>query len=168
SDEMASVGLSDFVDGENVRMIESRGCTGLSLETLDALLVFGVVRGQHLYGNSATQPSVFCKEDLTHTASTEFTLDLVMGNQVAFERFRFIVAEKVCGYFTDGLIYELIGFVEGREQGIYLFAQVEVVTAGIFKEGDALGGLFFKRGVEDIFDLIPSFCIHGLRVGDAK
>ncbi len=69
--------LTDVVYGADVRMLQRRDCLRLALKTLASLRGLDQLRRQHLERDIAPEPCVPRAIDLTHTAGTNGSEDLV-------------------------------------------------------------------------------------------
>ena len=79
-EQPAVLGLVDFVDGADVRMIESRSRLGFDDEALFSLRVVAELGRQELERHDPTELQVRGAIDHTHTAAPELVLDPVMGD----------------------------------------------------------------------------------------
>lgn len=70
------VGLADVIDGDDVRMIQRRGGTRFTNETL-ARERIRLFRGQHFDGEVAFQPRIASAIDYAHPADADLTDDFV-------------------------------------------------------------------------------------------
>jgi hypothetical protein len=82
SDEGSPVGLVDFVNGANVRVVQRRCGLGLPLEPAEGLRIVGEFVGKELQGNMATESQVFCLMHHTHAPTADPAQDAVMGNRL--------------------------------------------------------------------------------------
>ena len=75
-DELHAIGLSEFVDGENVGMVEGGGGVRFLLEAAQTALVAEQLRRQHLERDLTAQLGVLGEIHLAHAAgpSMEITL----------------------------------------------------------------------------------------------
>jgi hypothetical protein len=58
-DEGSTIGLVDFVDGADVRVVQRGRCLGFPLETVEGLGVVGEFVGKELQGDVTTELEVF-------------------------------------------------------------------------------------------------------------
>ena len=79
-DEGSSIGLVDFVDGADVRMVQRRRGFGFPLETAEGLCVVGEFVGKELQSDVATELEVFRLINHTHPPAADPAQDAVMGN----------------------------------------------------------------------------------------
>ena len=63
--------LPNLVNGDDVRMIQSRGTASLLLETTQPFAVFGEVSRQQFERHLATQNCILRQVDLTHAARAQ-------------------------------------------------------------------------------------------------
>src|SRR6185369_560799 len=77
---MAAVVVTDFMNRENVWMIQVRRCRSFLLESMQAILVCRVLVTQDLDRNLAPELHVFREIDHTHPARAELIENSVMGN----------------------------------------------------------------------------------------
>lgn len=73
---MCKVGLADFMNGDDVRMIQS-GSFGLLYETPHALLIVQNFSGQDFQGHITVQLCIARQIDFTHPACAELGADFV-------------------------------------------------------------------------------------------
>ncbi len=81
-EQLAILGLVDFVDGADVRMVERGGGFGLVDEPLLLVLLGGKVMGQKLEGDETIQPQILSLVDHAHASFAELCEDLVTGGSV--------------------------------------------------------------------------------------
>ena len=79
-DEGGVVSASDFVDSQDVRVVERGGGFGFLDETFDAALLGGDVVGEEFEGDWAAKFGVLCSVHLAHTACTYFGDDAITAN----------------------------------------------------------------------------------------
>src|SRR5580658_390431 len=82
-DVTAAGGLTDIVNGDDVRMIECGSSTSFSQESLDRAAVAEVAFGKELERHRASEPEVARTIDLTHAAAAEFGGDVVIAYGLA-------------------------------------------------------------------------------------
>src|ERR1019366_5783340 len=82
-DEGSPIGLVDFVDRADVRVVQRGGSLGFPLETAEGLCVVGDFVGKELQGDVTTELEVFRLEDHAHPAAAELFDDAVARNCLA-------------------------------------------------------------------------------------
>ena len=84
-DELFGVDLVDFVDGENVWVVERRRCFGLLHKSSHAIagLIVDHVRRQNFQCDFAIEFGVVGEVNLTHATRTELGADFVAANLFA-------------------------------------------------------------------------------------
>ena len=94
--------FADAMDGNNVWVRQTGGCTCLTHEPLARLWSVREVGRQHFDGNVAIQLRVVGAIDLTHPASAEGSEDPVMAEFVAFRqqhrRVQLSLADQIADY----------------------------------------------------------------------
>src|SRR5437899_12439140 len=70
-DKVCGSHLSEFVNGQNVRMVESRGGPRFLLEATYAFVIPGEMSEQNFERNLATEPGVFRQINFSHAAGSE-------------------------------------------------------------------------------------------------
>ncbi|MGB9403375.1 MAG: hypothetical protein WCA98_07540 [Candidatus Acidiferrales bacterium] len=80
--------LADFVDGADIRMVQSRCGLRFALETGDSLRILRHVVGQKLEGNEAMKADVLGFIDDAHAAAAQFVDDAVVRDGLANHRQR--------------------------------------------------------------------------------
>ena len=85
-DKRPSLGLVDFVNRADIRMIQPRGGFCLALETLAGLFVSQQVRREEFQGDGAVELGVLGLVDDTHAALAELGGDFVVRNGLADHR----------------------------------------------------------------------------------
>ena len=68
---MQSISLPEFVNGENVGMIQGRRRMRFLLETTQPALITSQFRGKHLERNFALEPHVLGQINLAHASGAE-------------------------------------------------------------------------------------------------
>jgi len=79
-DETLVLLLTDFVNGANVGVIQSRGGASFAAETLEGLGVADQIVGEELEGDEPAKRGVLSLVDNPHAASTELFKDAVVGD----------------------------------------------------------------------------------------
>src|SRR5438309_11530886 len=77
--KVQAVCLSDLVNGDDVRMIESGSRLGFLLKALQPILVRSEFRRQQLERNLTLEPNVFREINLAHSPSAQQREHLVMA-----------------------------------------------------------------------------------------
>jgi hypothetical protein len=77
-DERALFGFADVVDRADMRVVQGRGCTRLSLETLQRHRISLGVLGKELKRNAAAEPGVFGLVHHPHATTAQLLEDPVM------------------------------------------------------------------------------------------
>ena len=75
--------LADVEHRQDVRVIERRGCAGLLLETVQAVGVQGIRRGEHFDRHIAAQPRIARPVDLSHAPGANGADDFVRSEMDA-------------------------------------------------------------------------------------
>src|SRR5215470_5529261 len=78
---MRALVFADFVDRDDVRMVEGRGRPRFPREPRQTIRVPRELGGQYFQGQLAAQSRVFSQIDLTHPARAEFVEDAIMGDR---------------------------------------------------------------------------------------
>jgi hypothetical protein len=81
-DEASPIGLVDFVDGADVRVVQRGRSLGLPLEATEGLRIMGEFVGQELQCDVATQLEVFRLIHNAHAPAADLAQDAVMGNRL--------------------------------------------------------------------------------------
>ena len=81
-DEGSPLGVIDFVDGANVRVVQGGRGFGFPLEAAESLCVVGEFFRKELQGDVATELQVFRFVDHTHATTADLREDAVMGNRL--------------------------------------------------------------------------------------
>src|SRR5207245_2157340 len=68
----------EFVDNDDIGMLQGAGGLGLTLEALQKIWVLGKAAGHHLDGDWAPDAWVYSLVNNTHAAFTEFVGDIVL------------------------------------------------------------------------------------------
>jgi len=72
--------VPDFVDGADVRMVQSRGCSCFATESLKSVRIVSKLLRKELQCHESAKVGVFCLVDDTHATTAEFLQDSVVGN----------------------------------------------------------------------------------------
>ena len=81
-DEGSPIGLVNFVDRADVRVVQRGRSLGFPLETAEGLCVVGEFVGKELQGDVATELEVFRLVHHTHAPAADLAEDAVMGNRL--------------------------------------------------------------------------------------
>ena len=81
-DEVPAIGLADFVDRANVRMVQSRCCPGFSLKPLKSGRIFLQLPRQEFQGDVPSQIDVFRLIHHAHAAAAKLLQDTVVRNRL--------------------------------------------------------------------------------------
>src|SRR3989441_8944223 len=115
-DEVKLIYLADFVNREDVRMIQSRGGAGFRLKAAQARFVGNEVSRQDLQSHLAVQPSILRQINLAHAARTE-TLDNLIWTDLATDVVLTVISDqnmRVVG--NGGFFDEVAGFIVSIDQ----------------------------------------------------
>ena len=82
-DENLAINFVDLVDRTDARMIQGGGSAGLAAESFNCWWVFGEFFGEKFQCHVAAELKVFRLVDHTHTTTTDFMNDMVMGNRLS-------------------------------------------------------------------------------------
>ena len=85
-DKRAAFEFSHIVNGADVGMIERGGSSSFAAKSLDGLRVLRNVVGEEFQRNIAAQARVFGFVNYTHTSTTQFFEDGIVGNGAAYVR----------------------------------------------------------------------------------
>jgi hypothetical protein len=80
--EGSPIGLIDFVDRADVRMVQRRRSLGLPLESAEGLRIVGEFFGEELQGKVTIELEVFRLIDHAHAPTADLAEDAVMGNRL--------------------------------------------------------------------------------------
>src|SRR5262245_43698764 len=83
---ICGIHLADFINDDDVRVIERGGYAGFLAKASDALSVFGEARRQQLERDLAAQPRVSRQIDLAHSSASDLSYDLVMADRLSVTR----------------------------------------------------------------------------------
>src|SRR5204862_1718054 len=114
SDEMRAVRFTEFVDRNDVGMIESRNGSGLADKPAHALSIFGEFRWQSFQRNLAVELSVLGKVHFSHSAFADLRANFVMTQTCArcksrIHTFEIFQAKKVTGILSERVKVRLTG-----------------------------------------------------------
>ena len=125
-----AVSLPYFINREDVRMIERRGCAGFLLKAAHTVSVACEAGGQDFERDQTTEPRITREIDFAHAARTELALNFIAAEFLSGGQFSCLV-EKMRGGFGDGRLGEKVAgvFVRG-EQGFDLSTQSCIARAG--------------------------------------
>src|SRR5262245_61894601 len=98
SDERAPGLLSDFVDGANIWMIQSRGGLSFALETSQGVVIVDNFIGNELQRDKSAEDGVFRLVHHAHSAAAQLFQDAVVRNGLADKKLRVshVAAMLVC------------------------------------------------------------------------
>ena len=83
-DEVVAVGRLDFVNGDDVRVIQRRGGVRLLHESAAAILVADTIGRQHLDRDLAVEPRIASAIDLAHPSGADEGQDFVRTQRGAW------------------------------------------------------------------------------------
>jgi hypothetical protein len=83
SDETLAVMFTDFIDGANVGVVQSRGSASFAAETLQSMRVTDEILGEELESDKAAKVGVFGLVDDAHAAAAQLFDDAVVRNGFA-------------------------------------------------------------------------------------
>src|SRR6185436_18197040 len=75
--EVSVINLSNFVDREYVRMVQSEDRPGFPLKTTHSFVVFGEVGKENLKRNPAAESGIFGDVNFSHATSAELLSDSI-------------------------------------------------------------------------------------------
>src|SRR6185436_19248142 len=100
-DVMNTGTFSDFVDGQNVGMLQGRCGPGFGLKSAKALFIGNEVRRKNLQRHRAIKPAILSEVNLTHAAAPEQFDDLV-GTNLAGNSIVIICGDKHLRILFEG------------------------------------------------------------------
>src|SRR5215469_13353525 len=83
--EVQTVSFIDFVNGADIRMIQSRGCAGFAFESLESLRVTREIGGEQFESDHTPELQVFGFVDYTHAASADGLKNSIVGDRLALQ-----------------------------------------------------------------------------------
>jgi len=180
----AGVAFADFVDGDDVRMIERGNRQCFLLEAAQAIGIVREFGGQELYRDFALQPRIFRQPDFAHAAFTQARKDSVLidaalrgiGQRIGQHRGGLIFSGRLInsGGDSPGLLFDVARGKEAarllarREQRFDFRPQRRVSSAGTGKKGGALVRCAFQSRLKKRFDFSPPVFVHRLKVWPNK
>ena len=146
-DEARTLVVTDFVDGGDVRVVESSRGTGLSFEALELIGVARRCLMEHLDRDLAAEASVAGPIDLSHPPCTDQVENLVRSEPGPAED-----REPLRRRLDDRLLEEPLCLLLVAEQRLHLMKNVHVAATGILEEGVALAWRAPERGAVQLLD----------------
>ncbi len=157
--------MADFVDGDDVRMIERAHRASFLFEATNAFGGFSEFGRKDFERDFATEPRIEGEIDLTHSASAErrddlISSDLLPGRQPG-RLGNDVLSRKFFGDGFDGWSFnKLSGSLIVGEQIRHFTAQFIIASASGVEKSRALFVWMFQRGVIKSFHFSPEFKFH--------
>jgi len=151
---MDAVLCAEFVNGQNIRMIErgSRPC--FLLETISPGSVGGKSRRQYFQRDAAFQTRIFRQINFAHSAFAEKFFDFVMSDFLARQiRLFFLLDKHLGGKRFGGTVEKIVGRFFKSEQGLDFTPQIFIRAAMFPEERFTFRGRNFQCRVIDFFNL---------------
>src|SRR5262249_20980267 len=154
--------LTDFVNGEDVWMIE-RGCgASFLLEAADSFPILSETRQQQLERHWTVELRVARQVNHSHPARSDPALDAVAPNRLPGLQHRLLGRLPIAptASVQCGLPHKIAQLVICLQQRGHFTPQLRVIRASRIEKGDAFAGRAFARGVKERFQLLLAFCDH--------
>src|SRR5262245_44352843 len=129
-------GLADFMNSNDVRMIERGYGARLLPEASDSLGVLSEMRRQQLERHLPFQPRIERQIYLAHSSAPDLAHQLVMANRLPCAQF--FHGQPIGGDFRRRSFDEILGALVEAEQGFNLTPQLIIGAAGFGKKCRAL------------------------------
>ena len=147
--------VADFVDGGDVRVVESRRGTGLSFEAPELIGVARRCLMENLDRDLAAEASVAGPVDLSHPPCTDQVENLVRAEPGPAE-----VRDLLRRRLDDRLLEEPLCLLLVAEQRLHLMKKILVPATGILEEGVALARRARERGAVQLLDPLEVWRSH--------
>src|SRR5258705_9072422 len=103
------------------------------------------------------------EKDFTHAATPDAAQYLVMTDLFAYDRTGWITCKHLGSRFSGHGFDGIPGLIVRRDERFNLTAQRWIVSAGLIKKCGALRRVSLKRGLENLFYLLPPLWGHSLQ-----
>src|SRR2546421_4860372 len=130
--------LPDVVDGQNIRVIQSRGGSGFLPEAPHALSVVGKGNGQKLQGDLTSESRVLSQINISHPSRTDLRKNSVWPHRVPRRQFRVSIVNQWCSDLSCGRLKKASGLFIRNQQRLYLPSQQLIAGTRFIKERDPL------------------------------
>ena len=165
SNKKHAIRLADFVNRDDVGMIESGCGARLLLKAAHVVWIAGEARRQQLQGDLAIQIQVSRQPNFADTAGAEVRDHLIMFDAMPCQIARQWASRHVAGeLFEQGLFQKMAGLRVGIDQRVDLLPQFVVAPADSIEERNALVGPHLQGGVGERVDLPISFWRHARHI----
>src|SRR6185503_9149391 len=151
---------ADFVNGQNIRMIQGRSDARFAFESAQLDLVRRQLLWEKLERDFAPESLVSCEIHIAHSANTNKRLDSVMTDRFSHHRARPGVSQKFGSNLEGGRFDKTFcGLITG-DQRLYFAAQGFIATTSFFEKRRPVLGRTFNSRLEEIVDPFPEFRFH--------
>src|SRR2546426_1412242 len=157
---MTRIDLSNLEDGQDVWMVQRRGRSRFLLKASHPLVIPGETNRQYLDRDFATQAHIFGQVNVAHSAGANVVENLVWPKRLANKRSSFQVCQRVSHQFEGRGFNEVAGLLIRTNERFNIATQRFVVSAGFGQKSRALIGFTLKSGLQESFDLLPTFRLH--------
>src|SRR5687767_12460359 len=100
--------MPDFMNGDDVGVVESGSGAGFLFESAEAVFVGGEARGEQLESHPAAEASVLSEIYLTHPAAPDLADDLVRANCLPHFGWELLGREQVGGHLEGGPVNQAV------------------------------------------------------------
>src|SRR5262245_32643290 len=152
--------FADLVNGEDVGMVERRGCLRFAFKTAHAIRILGEGGGQQFECDLAFEPGVLDQEYFSHSAPPKPADDFVRPDAAPDQRFIAIIRERR-SLHKDGRLNEAALPLVSGDQSLGLLAQLLVAAAHLRQKGRPRFSLKLQSLVEQSIQFFPAFGCHG-------
>src|SRR5581483_8886652 len=153
-------GLQDFINGDDVWMIQRGRRARFLFETMQALVVSGEGLRQQLPSDLTTEPSILRQIDFAHATAADERNDLKWADHTARSQSRLLINEHVGRSFVSGRIEKRpAATVRGHERFDFLANKI-ISARGFRNKRSALCRRAIQRGLKNLLNLLPSFRSH--------
>ena len=160
NDKISAAPFADFVNRDDVRMIQSGCRKGFLPKTADAVFVFGDPGGKQFESDGAIQPRVFRQINFAHSALADLLDNFIMPDALTAFGF-FVLTDNLTGNFTDGgRFHKTFRVVKRSQKRFDLAARVFIIGANFIEKTRTLAGRDFYRVAENPFRFFPIVVFH--------
>ena len=158
--------FTDFVDGTNIGVIESRRGSRLPAETFQSLRIAGQVLGQKFQCHKAAKLSVFGLVNHTHPTAAQLPYNAVMGHSTASRKVLILLGLLLLRDGTSaaasmaGLSRKLPACWLCPQQRAYFAFQRFVARTCTLQKRIALLWRTFQHCLKQLIDLFPAVRVH--------
>jgi hypothetical protein len=117
--EIEGINLPDFMNGEDIRMVQRGGDVSFSPEPSQPVCVLGELCGQQLQRDAPIEAKILSEEDITHPSLSYVSYDPVGADVPSYKRSTLIICKHLGSDDACHRLDGIAGLIVGGYERLY-------------------------------------------------